>query len=293
MALFKKKLNKVVEQLCQKKALKTVFHQTKHDEPMPSVAEIAEIINLLKAVLFPGFFGPAEIKLETMKFYLGASLDKINAKLSKQIKRGDCFVCSGEEASCFNCENRAKRKTLKFIERIPFIREMLAKDAEAAFEGDPAAKQVGETIFCYPSLEALTSHRIAHELFKLKVELIPRIISELAHSKTGIDIHPGATIGEKFFIDHGTGVVIGETCQIGKKVRIYQGVTLGAKSFPLDEKNNPVKGIKRHPIIKDNVIIYSGATLLGRITIGENSIIGGNVWVTESVPPRTIINQKR
>jgi serine O-acetyltransferase len=161
----------------------------------------------------------------------------------------------------------------------------------AAYEGDPACPTPGEAIFCYPGVYALTSHRIAHELYKLDVPLIPRIISEHAHSETGIDIHPGARIGERFFIDHGTGVVIGETSIIGDRARIYQGVTLGAKSFPLDDQGHPIKGMERHPILEDNVTIYSGATILGRVTIGAGSVIGGNVWLTRSVPPGTRIAQ--
>ena len=166
---------------------------------------------------------------------------------------------------------------------------MLATDVQAAFAGDPAAKNPGETIFCYPSIKAVTNYRIAHELYLLGVPLIPRIITEMAHSATGIDIHPGATIGESFFIDHGTGTVIGETCIIGRNVRLYQGVTLGAKSFPKGENGHLVKGIARHPIVEDNVTIYSGATILGRITIGEGAVIGGNVWVVDDVPPGTKI----
>jgi len=182
---------------------------------------------------------------------------------------------------------------LTFMDKLPKIRELLASDAVAAFEGDPAAKQIGETIFCYPSITALLHHRISHELYKLNVPLIPRIISERAHSLTGIDIHPGASIGERFFIDHGTGTVIGETTIIGNNVRIYQGVTLGAKSFPMDEKGLPIKDIPRHPIVEDNVVIYAGATILGRITIGKNAEIGGNVWVTHDVEAGSKIVQQR
>lgn len=190
-----------------------------------------------------------------------------------------------------DCEDRAKDLTEKFIERLPDLRRLLAFDAKAAYIGDPAAKSIAETIFCYPSIMAMTYHRIAHELYTLGVPLIPRIISEMAHSRTGIDIHPGARIGEYFFIDHGTGTVIGETCVIGNNVRIYQGVTLGAKSFPLDDNGNPIKDIPRHPVVEDDVIIYSGATVLGRIVIGKGSEIGGNVWITEPVPPGTKVIQ--
>lgn len=173
---------------------------------------------------------------------------------------------------------------MQFMQRLPYLRRMLSSDAQAAYEGDPAASSAGETIFCYPSMLAMTHYRIAHELYLLGVPVIPRIISEMAHSATGIDIHPGATIGEEFFIDHGTGVVIGETCIIGKRCRLYQGVTLGALSFPKDDEGVLVKGIPRHPILEDNVTVYAGATILGRITIGSGAIIGGNVWVTHDVP---------
>jgi serine O-acetyltransferase len=170
---------------------------------------------------------------------------------------------------------------------------VLATDVEAAYNGDPAAKNYGEIISCYPVIKALINYRIAHELHKLGVPLIPRILTEMAHSETGIDIHPGAQIGSHFTIDHGTGVVIGETCIIGNNVKLYQGVTLGAKSFPLDADGNPIKGIARHPILEDNVIVYSNATILGRITIGKDAVIGGNIWVTENVPAGARIVQKK
>jgi serine O-acetyltransferase len=170
---------------------------------------------------------------------------------------------------------------------------MLASDVQAAYEGDPAATCPDEAIFCYPGVLAITNYRLAHELHLLEVPLLPRIITEHAHSITGVDIHPGATIGEHFFIDHATGVVIGETTEIGKRVRVYQGVTLGAKSFPLDEDGKPIKGIPRHPLVEDDVIIYGGATILGRVTIGKGSVIGGNVWLTRSIPPGSRITQAR
>ncbi|MGX8696068.1 MAG: serine O-acetyltransferase, partial [Prevotella sp.] len=173
----------------------------------------------------------------------------------------------------------------KFITRLPELRRILATDVEAAYNGDPAAESYGEIISCYPVIKAVTNYRIAHEMLLLGVPLIPRIITEMAHSETGIDIHPGAQIGHHFTIDHGTGVVIGATCIIGNYVKLYQGVTLGAKSFPLDENGNPIKGIARHPILEDNVIVYSNATVLGRITLAQGTVIGGNVWVTESTEP--------
>ena len=188
-----------------------------------------------------------------------------------------------------SCEEVSMRKAMEFMQRLPHIRRLLASDAKAAYEGDPAATSAGETIFCYPSLLTMTHHRIAHELYNLGV---PRIMTEHAHGLTGIDIHPGATIDEEFFIDHGTGVVIGETAVIGKGCRLYQGVTLGALSFPKDGDGVLVKGVPRHPILEDNVTVYAGATILGRITIGSGSIIGGNVWVTKDVPAGTKLVQK-
>jgi serine O-acetyltransferase len=210
----------------------------------------------------------------------------VNHLLGEQVLHGFCFTCAEkEDVYCEECERKAQEITAGFLSNLPQIRYLLSSDVEAAYEGDPAAKSRGETIFCYPSIRALTSYRLAHTLHTLGAQLIPRIMTEMAHSDTGIDIHPSARIGERLFIDHGTGVVIGETCIIGRNVRIYQGVTLGAKSFPLDEQGKPVKGIPRHPIVEDNVIIYSGATILGRITIGRDSVIGGNVWLTHDVAP--------
>jgi len=291
---YGEKLQGVVQELCRSESYGSVFHQANHDVPMPSVEVLAEIVEMMRALLFPGYFGHAEVNPATIKFYTGSVLDRIFAGLSEQIRRGYCFTCSQDEKTeCSDCELRAKRTALEFIEKLPYIRSMLSTDAQAAFEGDPAAKHVGETIFCYPSIKALSSHRIAHELFRLDAQIIPRIISEMAHSETGIDIHPGATIGKSCFIDHGTGVVIGETAKIGKNVRIYQGVTLGARSFPLDELGNPVKGIDRHPIVDDDVVIYSGATILGRVTIGRGAEIGGNVWITEDIPAEAKIHQMR
>jgi serine O-acetyltransferase len=189
------------------------------------------------------------------------------------------------------CDARSLEITRAFLARLPEVRRLLATDVGAAYEGDPAATSPDEAIFCYPGIQAVANVRLAHELYKLDVPLLPRIITEHAHSITGIDIHPGAQIGEEFFIDHGTGVVVGETCIIGDRVRIYQGVTLGAKSFPVDADGNPIKGIARHPIVENDVIIYGGSTILGRITIGHGSTIGGNVWLTHSVPPGSRITQ--
>jgi len=259
---------------------------------LPSRDIIAGIIEDLRSVLFPGYFGVSEVSDESMRFHVGSTLDQISYVLLEQIRRGLCFTCAGDTPErCGECEMQAQRSVQMFLSQLPEVQKILATDVQAAFEGDPAATNSDEAIFCYPGILAITNYRLAHELAKLEVPLIPRIIAEHAHSLTGIDIHPGAEIGDSFFIDHGTGVVIGETAVIGKKVRVYQGVTLGARSFPLDENGRPVKGIPRHPIVEDSVVIYSGATILGRVTIGRNSVIGGNVWLTRSVSPNTHITQ--
>jgi serine O-acetyltransferase len=294
--LTEKMLNDIVGELCTPESYREVYHRTYHDLPMPSVESLRETVDLLKSVLFPGYFIHSDLKPETMKFYMGSTIDTVYRNLAEQIKRGYCFSCAeaGEEDHlCEDCESRSKDVARTFLARLPRLRRLLTLDALAAYKGDPAAKGVGETIFCYPSLSALANHRVAHELYLLEVPLIPRIISEMAHSETGIDIHPGAKIGESFFIDHGTGTVIGETAVIGTNVRIYQGVTLGAKSFPLDAAGNPMKGIPRHPQVEDDAIIYSGATILGRVTIGKGAEIGGNVWLTRDVPAGARIMQSR
>jgi len=255
------------------------------ESPMPSLEVLREVMARLRAVLFPGYYGDSEVTPDTLAYHTGAHLDVVFRKLADQVKRGFCFICLDQGKSCAGCDEQAIVKATAFLTSLPSIREKLVLDVQAAFDGDPAAKSPGETIFCYPSITALIHQRVAHELYLQGVDIIPRIITEMAHSVTGIDIHPGAQIGNGFFIDHGTGVVIGETCVIGDNVRLYQGVTLGAKSFPKDEHGNPVKGLARHPIVEDDVTIYSGATLLGRITIGKGSVIGANVWVTKDVPP--------
>lgn len=227
-----------------------------------------------------------------MRFHVGATLDRVLRELREQVWRGLCFVCPQDDmARCPDCEKKALAITHEFLSRLPAVQQLLSTDIAATYEGDPAATSPDETVFCYPGIMAITNYRLAHELHLLEVPVIPRIITEQAHSTTGIDIHPGATIGEGLFIDHGTGVVIGETCEIGSRVRIYQGVTLGAKSFPLDESGKPVKGVLRHPIVEDDVVIYSGATILGRVSIGRGSVIGGNVWLVRSVPPNSRIIQ--
>ena len=269
-------------------------HRYSDDVPMPSVETLGDIVESLRSVLFPGYFGPSEITPDTMPYYIGSTLDRVRRLLADQINRGYCFVCDKTDRDrCVDCEQRAHDMAHQFITRLPAIRKLLLTDVEAAYKGDPAAKTHGETIFCYPSVRTLTNHRIAHELYLLNVDIIPRIIGEMAHSDTGIDIHPGATVGKGFFMDHGTGTVIGETCVIGDNVRVYQGVTLGAKSFPKGDDEQLIKGLSRHPIVEDDAIIYAGATILGRITIGKGAVIGGNVWITRDVPPGAQIVQSR
>jgi serine O-acetyltransferase len=258
---------------------------------LPSRDLLADVVEDLRAVLFPGYFGLSDLDEQSLGFHLGATLDRVQRLLEEQVKRGLCFTCDLDPARCPQCVAEAAATTRSFLERLPEVRRLLATDVQAAFEGDPAATSPDEAIFCYPGLAAITNYRLAHELFRLEVPLIPRILTEFAHSSTGIDIHPGARIGEYFFIDHGTGVVIGETCEIGRRVRLYQGVTLGAKSFPLDEHGHPIKSIPRHPIVEDEVIIYSGATVLGRVRIGRGAVIGGNVWLTRDVLPGGRVTQ--
>jgi len=285
-------LSTVVHAICDTNDRLAKQLSRRNGHPLPSRDKLIDVVERLKAVLFPGYFGLSEMSADNVRFHIGALLDSIRRDLREQIKRGLCFACAdptGEK--CPSCEQTAQQYTDAFLARLSDIRHLLGTDVQAAYEGDPAATSPDEAIFCYPGVQAITYHRLAHELHRLAVPLIPRIISEHAHSVTGIDIHPGATIGERFFIDHGTGVVIGETCVIGRNVRLYQGVTLGAKSFPLDDEGKPIKGIARHPLVEDDVIVYSGATILGRVTLGKGSVIGGNVWLTESVPPGSRVTQ--
>ena len=259
---------------------------------LPSRDALASIVEALRAVLFPGYFGEQELSEESLASHLEATLDRVRHTLQRQVRRGLYVACQEPDPwRCPQCDERAVTLAQAFLSRLPEVRRLLCTDVHAAYTGDPAATSPSETVLCYPGILAIMNYRLAHELLLLGVPLLPRMITESAHSITGIDIHPGTTIGEQFFIDHGTGVVIGETANIGSRVRIYQGVTLGAKSFPLDEHGHPIKGIPRHPVIEDDVIIYSGATILGRITVGAGSVIGGNVWLTHDVPPGSRISQ--
>jgi serine O-acetyltransferase len=258
---------------------------------LPSRDDIHDIIELLRSLLFPGYFGLSEVAPEYLHYRLGSLLEDAIKLLRAQIYSCLCFARRNEKREC-DCELQADQFVSEFINRLPHIKHSLREDVRAAYEGDPACASEDEAIYCYPGIQAVTNYRIAHELSNLGIPLLPRIITEQAHSNTGIDLHPGATIGEGIFIDHGTGVVVGETSRLGRRVKIYQGVTLGAKSFPLDENGHPIKGVPRHPILEDEVIVYAGATILGHITIGKGSIIGGNVWLTQSVPPNSRVFQK-
>lgn len=292
-------LAQTVTDLSEGSSLKGLFHEHQDGDPLPSGKVLHEIIELCRAILFPGFYGKSTVNHHTITYHIGVNLEHLYNLLTEQILAGLCFSTEVQSEtrtdgqSCDLYKEKAAEIAALFIQRLPMLRKILATDVEAAYNGDPAAETYGEIISCYPIIKALSNYRIAHELLLLKVPLIPRIITEMAHSETGIDIHPGAQIGHHFTIDHGTGVVIGATCIIGNNVKLYQGVTLGAKSFPLDENGNPIKGIPRHPILEDDVIVYANSTILGRITIGKGAVIGGNIWVTEDVPAGAKLVQKK
>jgi serine O-acetyltransferase len=255
---------------------------------MPSRDTLREILDGLFGALFPTHYGLSDLTDEGIDYFVGHTLDATLRSLQQQVSRELRF------SSVLTEKDRALesfRITREFAARLPRVRALLETDIQAAYQGDPAATSIEEVRFCYPGITGMTHHRLAHELNVLGAPLLARIIAEIAHSATGIDIHPGAAIGASFFIDHGTGVVIGETAQIGQRVRVYQAVTLGAKSFPVGENGALVKGIQRHPIVEDDVVIYAGATILGRITIGRGSTIGGNVWLTRDVPAGSHITQ--
>ena len=251
---------------------------------LPVRGEILQILDLLFEVLFPGHAGKRTVTKSNIRFIVGDILCQVYTELSGQIERAYQYQCKIKKCDGCDCRTMAENVTQHLLTQLPKIRQMLKGDVGAAFDGDPAAKSYEEIVISYPCITAIATYRIAHELFLKQVPLIPRIMSECAHSKTGIDVHPGAKIGRNFFIDHGTGVVIGETTVIGDNVKIYQGTTLGAMSFPKDERGRIIKGHKRHPTIEDDVTIYAEATILGNITIGKGATIGGNVWVKQSVP---------
>ena len=260
---------------------------TVRDVNLPGTAAVIAVLEKLLGVLYPGCHGSEPVAHDNCHHHLKGTLQQIAEELYDQTHRSFEYACNKVKCiSCGDCQEKARQAVMALMDGLPAIRDMLQEDIKAAYEGDPAARSTMEIVMSYPGLYAITVHRIAHALYQQGVHLIPRVMSEHAHSRTGIDIHPGASIGSGFFIDHGTGVVIGETCRIGRRVKLYQGVTLGALSFAKDDTGALVKGTKRHPDVEDNVVIYAGATILGGETvIGHDSVIGGNVWLIHSVPP--------
>ena len=286
---------KDINEILQRNVAIMAAHTRKEDSmmpatgaPLPSVEEVKRIIQIVKSIIFTDYFHKRQADERMRSYIIGVNMEELYELLRRQIACGLQF-CT--ECGC-NVEEQAEGLALRFIDELPEIKRMLYTDVEAMFDNDPAAQTYGEVIFSYPVVNAMTHYRTAHALHQMEIPIIPRIITEQAHSKTGIDIHPGASIGEYFAIDHGTGVVIGETCIIGNHVTLYQGVTLGAKSFKYDANGNMLN-VPRHPIIEDYVTIYSNASILGRITIGHHSIIGGNIWVVNDVPPYSRIQQSK
>lgn len=261
---------------------------------LPARDALAQVLDGLRGVLFPMRLGPADLRQESEDFYVGHTLNSVLYLLLAQVRLELRYELRHfDRLNEADIEARAVQLVRDFSHSLPRIRALLDSDVLAAFDGDPAARSVDEVLLCYPGILAMIYHRVAHRLYKLGVPLLARLVAEMAHGATGIDIHPGASIDEGFFIDHGTGVVIGETAVIGKRVRVYQAVTLGAKSFPTDDSGNPVKGLPRHPIVEDEVVIYAGATVLGRVRLGRGASIGGNVWITHDVPAGAHITQAR
>jgi serine O-acetyltransferase len=274
-------LDEVVHQLrVSREATHNIRHQRRVRE-LPSRAELVQILEGLAAVLFPTHYGRPNLTDESIDYFVGDTLNTTLDRLHEQVRRG----------LQFGGERDAQAITRDFAASLPAIRALVVSDVQAAYAGDPAATSIAEILLCYPGMVAILHYRLAHSLHRLGAPFIARLVSDIAHSRTGIDIHPAAQIGASFFIDHGTGVVIGETTIIGERVRLYQHVTLGAKRFPADETGQLIKGTPRHPIVEDDVVIYAGATVLGRITIGAGSTIGGNVWLTQSVAPGSNVSQ--
>jgi serine O-acetyltransferase len=288
---LKDQLPEITDRLVQSYDTVGRIHHLDHC-PLPRYDEIVAAIHELTEIMYPGYRRREGLHHGNIGYYVGDLLDRLHDRLTTQIGRalrheaGATSDCSTDQ----DFEALGQAKTLQFLDRLPDVRAILATDVQAAFDGDPACRTPDEVIFCYPGLEAITVYRLAHELHQLAIPFIPRMMTEWAHSRTGIDIHPGATIGEYFFIDHGTGVVIGETCEIGQHVKLYQGVTLGALSFATDDAGQLVRGTKRHPTIEDRVVIYANATVLGgRTVVGHDSVIGSSVWLTSSVGPHTTV----
>ena len=284
-------LREAVERLSDEGSYAQLFHAYCEEEELPSGKVLQSLVELCRAILFPGYYGQARITGQTIRFHTGVSIEQLFEELSKQIYAGLCLANTSQTTSSQAAKATAERIAEEFISCLPELRSLLATDAEAMFDSDPAAQNPGEVIFCYPGFRAICNYRIAHVLSRLEVPFIPRMITEMAHSETGIDIHPGATIGHHFSIDHGTGIVIGETSVIGDYVRIFQGVSLAGAKLPPDEKGNTIRGIARHPILGNHVTVYSNATLIGKIHIGDGATICGNVWVAEDVPAGATVSQ--
>ncbi len=287
--MIKTRLNNATESILSNYSDDTLYHVDKY--PIPSKNAIIRILNDIIEVIFPGYFTEYDMHADSIEDFVASKLTLIANSLAIEISksfRQNHTIGDNQCSRCEECVDKGIEASLYLIEQIPHLRDMIACDVKAAYKNDPAATSYNEIIFSYPAIFAITVHRIANILYNQKIELIPRIMSEYSHSQTGIDIHPGATIGKNFFIDHGTGVVIGETTIIGDNVTLYQGVTLGGKNFPKDSDGEIIRGAKRHPTIEDGVTIYAGATILGGDTvIGKNSIIGGNVWIVNSIPPNS------
>ena len=283
-------LTSVVEALrVSREVINKVRHRGSVRE-LPSRTVLADVVGKLAAALFPTHYGRTDLSAESIDYFVGNTLNSALTALAEQVRRGQLLDDrhGGDDA---DGSARATAITRTFAARLPAIRALLVSDLLAAYHGDPAATSVAEILLCYPGMAAIIHHRLAHALHRLGAPVVARLIAGIAHAATGIDIHPGAEISGSFFVDHGTGVVIGETAIIGENVRLYQAVTLGAKRFPIDNNGALIKGGARHPIIEDNVVIYAGATVLGRITVGRDSVIGGNVWLTHSVPPGSNVSQ--
>ncbi|MBI3230922.1 MAG: serine acetyltransferase [Burkholderiales bacterium] len=284
-------LTSVVAQL---RHSREITHKVRHlgrIRELPSKAALLDILQGLAAALFPTHYSNVQLNDDSIDYFVGHTLNSIKPILIEQVRRALLFVAGETGGDEQTLPQQAEYITQQFLSQLPEIRGLLVSDLHAAFQGDPAASSISEVLLCYPGTIAILHHRLAHALLRLGVPFLARMIADIAHSRTGIDIHPGAQIGDSFFIDHGTGVVIGETAIIGNHVRLYQAVTLGAKRFPSDEQGVLLKGNARHPIVEDDVVIYAGATILGRITIGKGSTIGGNVWLTQSVPPGSNVSQ--
>ena len=285
-------LSEVIGRLSDEGSYGRLCHVASHEVELPSGEVLGEIIGLCRMILFPGYFERARINRESVRFHVGVHVATLRRLLIEQIYAGLCFSEQGEGTDDALLRVRSEELAECFLKALPSIRDLLATDAEATFDGDPAATNLREVIFCYPGLRAIANYRVAHCLFQLGVPYIPRMITEMAHRETGIDIHPGAVIGHHFSIDHGTGTVIGETSEIGNHVRIFQGVSLAGAKLGPDANGNTIRGVRRHPVLADHVTVYSNSTLIGRIHVGEGATVCGNVWLAEDVPAGATVTQE-